>query len=112
MDVPSPEELAVVRKAVKEVVGDDKIAKFKDADLALLWSGRFETKEDLLAATSEQLAFIKLPAALIAHLQAVQGECIDFLICTSNVCQQRRLVIGKKLHWSAEQGPLCCPLAF
>ena len=102
MNVPSPEEVSVVREAVKQVVGDANIAKFKDEDLALLWRERFETKEDLLAATSEQLALIKLPAALIAHFKAAQGECNDFVNCAPNVRQQRGLVIGKELHWSAQ----------
>ena len=71
---PSPEELDVVRDAVRQVVGDGKIVKFRDVDMALLWRQRFKTKEDLLAATSEQLACINLPAALIAHLKA--GKCV------------------------------------
>ena len=76
---PSPEELDVVREAVRQVVGDRKIARFTDGDLALLWRQRFKTKEDLLTATSEQLAIINLPAALIAHLKA--GECVGLVSC-------------------------------
>ena len=77
MSDPSPEEVDVVREAVRQVVGDRKIARFRDRDLALLWRQRFETKEDLLTATSEQLALINLPAALIAHLKA--GECVGLV---------------------------------
>lgn len=84
---PSPEELDVVRDAVRQVVGDGKIAKFRIADLALLWRQRFQAKEDLLAATSEQLARINLPAALIAHLKA--GECAGSENCAPIFTQQR-----------------------
>ena len=92
---PSPEELDVVRDAVRQVVGDGKIAKFRDADLALLWRQRFEAKEDLLAATSEQLARIELPAALIAHLKA--GECVGSENCAP-IFTSKEAVIGRKPH--------------
>ena len=61
--IPSPAQMDAIREAVRQVVGDDKIAKFKDEDLALLWRQRFESKEDFEAATAEQLANAKLPAA-------------------------------------------------
>lgn len=87
MSDPSPEKLDIVREAVRQVVWDDTIAKFRDGDLALLWRQRFETKEDLLAATSEQLALINLPAALIAHLKA--GECVGFVSCAPRFTSMR-----------------------
>ena len=93
MSGPSAEELDVVRNAVRQVVGDAKIAEFRDGDLALLWRQGFETKEALLAATSKQLLLINLPAALVAHVKA--GECAGFVSAPSfKLHPQRGPVIG------------------
>ena len=80
---PSPEELDVVRDAVRQVVGDGKIAKFRDADLALLWR----------------------------QLKAISGDPAQKLVSVLALrivlpySHSREAVISRKPHWLAYAAP-------
>ena len=69
----SPEQLDLVREAVKQLVSPDQLKKFDDDDFQLLWREKYRDVDDLRSASREDLLAVKLPGALVAYLKPAQG---------------------------------------
>ena len=73
MAQPTPEQLDLVREAVKQLVTPDELKEFDGDDLQLLWREKYRSIAALKKASYEDLLAVKLPGALVAYLKPAPG---------------------------------------
>ena len=73
MAQPTPEQLNIVRDAVKQLVTPDELEDFDSDDFQVLWREKYRSVAALGKALRQDLLSVKLPGALVAYLKPAPG---------------------------------------